>query len=71
MCDCIKKLEEKVAQQQEAKSATFICRTISDDPELFSEMELTIIGKKKKFKIDMFYNYCPFCGEKNMKNKLD
>lgn len=71
MCQCIKKLEERVVKEQpfenlkitEAK-ITSAALFFDGGTKMIGEMEVTVEGRKRPLKKNIVYSHCPLCGEK-------
>lgn len=82
MCDCIERLEEQALERMEAEAGQ---KEIKEEPKfenkswLFEQglivLSNNIVGRYRwgksirKFEKRFMPNYCPFCGEKLIKDK--
>lgn len=79
MCDCVTEIQKRaLADMQEKKRYKkqvvnvrmkgvvfpIIENKMSARTRTSSELEVELEGQKKRQKVSMFHNYCPFCGEK-------
>ena len=75
MCDCIKRIEEKLHGQLkgqefkkpfesvEVEQGFFIKDNIMQT-RTYSRAIITLTGQKKKLDTNIVHTFCPFCGEK-------
>ena len=62
MCDCIKNVDEKLAERNTRLTQALVFGNRSA-PTIMLQTE--VIEKKRGAKpVGMFLSYCPFCGEK-------
>lgn len=70
MCDCIKKFEDRVVEEQPLTGMKIIkCQVTSaalffgGGVKMTGEFEATIEGRKRPVKKAIVYSHCPMCGE--------
>lgn len=65
-CDCIKRVNEKLAEQNLALNATFIPEPKKPYSTLSISTHFKDLAKKKRGQkpMSIIVTYCPFCGKK-------
>lgn len=75
MCDCIKEIEKKVLEKFPTHNGKKVEKAKMDTCFIFSEgkvtsgtktdVQLELVGQKKKIPVAINHSYCPFCGEEH------
>lgn len=70
-CNCVKRINEKLAEQNLALDATFILEPEKPYSVLSVSTHFKDLSKKRRGQkpVSIIVTYCPFCGKKAKGNK--
>ena len=82
MCDCITRIEEKLTEKCKEKRFNKPFEKVDLETSLviignkleartFCRAFITLTGQKKVVETNVLHSYCPFCGEKIVKDEDD